>query len=56
VEVLDLTERFGPYLQGSGTFPWGSGPTAYALEHIIFSGHVAAPEPSAQWGRVLFAT
>jgi hypothetical protein len=56
VEVLDLTQRSGPYVQGSGTFPWGSGPTAYALEHIVFSGHVAAPEPSVRWGRVLFAT
>jgi hypothetical protein len=23
VEVLDLTRRSGPYIQGSGTFPWG---------------------------------
>jgi hypothetical protein len=56
VEVLDLTQRSGPCIQGSGTFPWGSGPTADALEHIVFSSHVAAPEPSALWGRVLFAT
>jgi hypothetical protein len=56
VEVLDLTRRSGSYAQGSGTFPWGSGPTADALEHIVFSGHVAAPEPSAWWGRVLFIT
>jgi hypothetical protein len=34
----------------------GSGPTADALEHIVFSGHVAAPEPSVWWGRVLFIT
>jgi hypothetical protein len=56
VEVLDLTRRSGPYVQGSGTFPWGSGPTVDILEDIVFSGHVAAPEPSAWWGRALFAT
>jgi hypothetical protein len=55
VEVRDLTRRSGPYAQGSGTFPWGSGPTVDALGHIVFSGHVAALEPSAWWGRVLFA-
>jgi hypothetical protein len=26
VEVLDLTRRSGPYVQGSGTFPWGPDP------------------------------
>jgi hypothetical protein len=26
VEVLDLTRRSGPYIQGSGTFPWGPDP------------------------------
>jgi hypothetical protein len=56
VGVLDLTRRSGPHIQGSGTFPWGSGPTVDALEHIVFSGHVAASEPSTRWGRVLFAT
>jgi hypothetical protein len=56
VEVLDLTRRSGPYAQGSGTFPWGFEPTADALEHIVFSGHVATPEPSAWSGRVLFIT
>jgi hypothetical protein len=56
VEVLDLTRRSGPYVQGTGTFPWGSGPTAKILEDIVFFGHVAAPEPSAWWGRALFAT
>jgi hypothetical protein len=56
VEVLDLTRRSGLYIQGSDTFPWGSRPTIDALEHIVFSGHVAAPEPSMWWGRVLFAT
>jgi hypothetical protein len=34
VEVLDLTRRSGPYVQGSGTFPWGSGPTVDILEYI----------------------
>jgi hypothetical protein len=42
--------------RGFDTFPWGSGPTADALGHIIFSGHVAAPESSPWWGRVLLAT
>jgi hypothetical protein len=53
VEVLDLTRRPGLYIQGSDTFPWGSGLTVDTLEYIIFSGHVAAPEPSTWWGRVL---
>jgi hypothetical protein len=26
------------------------------LEYIVFSGHVAAPEPSTWWGQVLFTT
>jgi hypothetical protein len=46
VEVLDLTWRSSLYVQGSSTFPWGSGLAADTLEYIIFSGHVAAPEPS----------
>jgi hypothetical protein len=53
VEVLDLARRPGPYIQGSGTFSWGSGLTVDTLEYIIFSGHVAALEPSTWWGRVL---
>jgi hypothetical protein len=53
VEVLDLTRKPGLYIQGSGTFPWGSGLTVHTLEYIIFSGHVAAPEPSTWWCRVL---
>jgi hypothetical protein len=55
-EVLGLTWRSGLYMQGSGTFPWGSGPTVDTLEDIVFSGHVAAPEPSTWWGRSLFTT
>jgi hypothetical protein len=31
VEVLDLTRRPGLYIQGSGTFAWGSGPAGDAL-------------------------
>jgi hypothetical protein len=54
VEVLDLTRRSGLYIQGSDTFSWGSRPTIDTLEYIIFSGHVAAPELSTWWGRVLF--
>jgi hypothetical protein len=42
------------YTVWSGTFPCGSGPTVDTLEYIVFSGHVAAPEPSTWWGRVLF--
>jgi hypothetical protein len=56
VEVLDLARRSGPYTQGSGTFPWGSGPTVDTLEDIVFSGHMAALEPYTWWGRVLFTT
>jgi hypothetical protein len=56
VGVLDLARRFGLYIQGSGTFPWGSRPTIDALEHIVFSVYVASPDPSTWWGRALFAT
>jgi hypothetical protein len=56
MEVLDLTRRFGPHIQGSDTFPWGSGLTVDTLEYIIFSGHVAVPEPSTWWGRAQFTT
>jgi hypothetical protein len=45
--------RSGLYIQGSGTFPWGSGRTVDALEYITFSGHVAAPEPPMWWGQAL---
>jgi hypothetical protein len=34
----------------------GSGLTVDTLEYIVFSGHVAVPEPSTWWGRVLFTT
>jgi hypothetical protein len=53
VEALDLTRRSGLYIQGSDTFPWGSGLTVNALEYIIFSSHVAAPKLSMWRGRVL---
>jgi hypothetical protein len=43
-------------MQGSGTSPWGSGPTVDTLEDIVFSSHVAALELSTWWGRVLFST
>jgi hypothetical protein len=56
VEVLDVARRSGPYMQGSDTFPWGSGPTVNTLEDIVFSSHMAALEPSTWWGRVLFTT
>jgi len=53
VEVLDLTRRSAVHIHGSDTFPWGSGLIVNTLEYIIFSGHVAAPEPSTWWGWVL---
>jgi hypothetical protein len=49
----------GPYPEarsvytGVRHFPMGSGLTVDTLEYIIFSGHVAAPEPSTWWGRAL---
>jgi hypothetical protein len=42
-EVLDPTRRFGLCIQGSDTFPWGSGPTVDTMEYIVSSGHVAVP-------------
>jgi hypothetical protein len=54
VEVLNLAQRSGLCIQGSGTFPWGPGPTVATLEYIVSSGHVAALEPPTWWGRVLF--
>ena len=56
VEVLVLTRRSGLYVQGSGTFPWGSRPTADTLEYIVFSGRVATQESTTWWGRALFTT
>jgi hypothetical protein len=55
-EVLDLARRSGLCIQGSDTFPWGSGPTIDTLEYIVSSGHVAALEPPTWWGQALFAT
>ena len=51
----DRTPRMGSglYIQGSDTFPWGSGLTIDALEYITFSRHVAAPEPPTWWGQAL---
>jgi hypothetical protein len=53
VEVLDLIRRPVLYIQGSDTFPWGSRLTVDTLGYIIFSSHMAVPEPSMWWGRVL---
>jgi hypothetical protein len=53
-EVLDPARRFGSDMLGSDTFPWGSGPTVDTLEDIVFPGHVATPELSMWWDRVLF--
>jgi hypothetical protein len=54
VRVLDLARRFGLYIQGSGTFPWGSRPTIDALEHIVFS--VPRPVHVVGSGAVCHAT
>jgi hypothetical protein len=56
MEVLDLTRGSGLYAQGSGTFPWGSRPTVDVLEYIVFSGHVATPEPPTWCGGMLLTT
>jgi hypothetical protein len=53
VEVLDQTWRPRLYIQGSGTFPWGSGPTYWRCLSVRFSGHVAAPDLPMWWGQVL---
>jgi hypothetical protein len=53
MEALDQTWRPGPYIQGSDTFPWGSGLTGDSLEYVTFSRHVAAPDPPMWWGQVL---
>jgi hypothetical protein len=51
--VEDQTWRFGPYIQGSGTFSWGSRLSGDALGYATFFGHVAAPDPPIWWGQVL---
>jgi hypothetical protein len=56
VGVLDQTWRSGLYIQGSDTFPWGSGLTVDALEYITFSGHVAAQDPPMWWAQALLLT
>jgi hypothetical protein len=56
MEVLNLARRPGLCVQGSGTFPWGSGPTVAILEYIVLPGYVEALELSTWWGHVLFAT
>jgi hypothetical protein len=53
MEVLDQTWRPGPYIQGSGTFPWGSRLTLDALEYITFSKQMAAPDSPMWWCQAL---
>jgi hypothetical protein len=53
VEVLDQTWRPGPYMQGSGTLPWGSELTGDFSEYVTFSGHVAASDSPMWWSQVL---
>jgi hypothetical protein len=55
-EVLDPARRSELCIQGSGTFPWGSGPTVDNMEYIVSSGHVAAPVLPTWRGQALFAT
>jgi hypothetical protein len=55
-EVLGPALRSSSCMQGSGSFPWGSGPTVDTLEDNVFSGHVVALEPPTWWGRALFST
>jgi hypothetical protein len=45
VGVLVLSRGSSLYVQGSGTFSWGSGPTIDILEYIVFSGYAATSEP-----------
>jgi hypothetical protein len=52
-EVRDPSQGSGLYPRRSVTLPWGSGPTVGILEDIVFPGHVATPESSTWWGRVL---
>jgi hypothetical protein len=53
VGVLDQSWRSGLYIQGSGTFPWGSGLTVDSFEYITSSGHVAASDLPLWWGQAL---
>jgi hypothetical protein len=53
VEVLNHARRPGLYIQGSGTFTWGSRPTHWRCLSVRFSGHVAAPDLPMWWGQVL---
>jgi hypothetical protein len=55
-KVLDPARRFGLCIQGSGTFPWGSGPTVDTMEYIVSSGHVAAPVLSTWRNQALFTS
>jgi hypothetical protein len=56
VGVLVLSRWSGLHVQGSGTFPWGSGPTVDILEYIAFSRYVAALDPPTWWSRALLWT
>ena len=53
MEALDLTRRSGLYIHRG---PASSRGVRTHLEYIIFSGHVAVPEPPTWWGRTLFTT
>jgi hypothetical protein len=47
-EVLDPARRFGPCIQGSSTFPWGSGPTIDSLTPWSILSFLATWQP---WSR-----
>jgi hypothetical protein len=53
VGVLDQSWRSGLYIQGSGTFPWGSRLTVDASEYITLSGHVVARDPPMWLGQAM---
>jgi hypothetical protein len=56
VSDLDPARRSGLCIQGSSTFPWGSGPTIDTMEYIVSSDHVAAPVLPTWRGQAMFAT
>jgi hypothetical protein len=51
--VVDQCWWSGLYIQGSSTFPWGSGLTIDALEYITLYGHVEAPDLPMWWGQAM---
>jgi hypothetical protein len=52
--VLDRTQRSGPCMLGSGTFPWGYRSTDDIMVYVTFSSHLAAPVLPTRWAWALF--